>query len=353
MSFNIPFIMSDNAITVFVDGKPRQFGSDHPSFAPIREAINAGDEATIRSLSDVRRTVADQTLGRVQILDNTVLVAGREVTGRLVDRILEMVALGSDAVNGYIKFLDNLYNNPSKTAIDELYLWVESCDCPVTPDGCLLAYRFVNNDYRDGYTNTVFQKPAALMSDAELDTYSVPVVGGAQNEVTTQVIDGVTTIEMPRHMVDDKRDNHCSNGLHFCSYSYLPSYSGSNSPILVVKINPADVVSIPSDYNNAKGRTYRYQVLAEIEQGLELTPHFTDEYSNDEPASEDDAGDSDTSTKRGGAKLTTDQVREIKHTWHPKYIAGDVTLTAIGERFGVHREQIARIFRGETWKEVS
>jgi hypothetical protein len=33
---------------------------------------------------------------------------------------------------------------------------------------------------------------------------------------------------------------------------------------MVVKINPADVVSIPNDYSNTKGRTWRYEVVGEI-----------------------------------------------------------------------------------------
>jgi hypothetical protein len=32
---------------------------------------------------------------------------------------------------------------------------------------------------------------------------------------------------------------------------------------MIVKINPADVVSIPSDYHNAKGRACRYEVIGE------------------------------------------------------------------------------------------
>jgi hypothetical protein len=33
----------------------------------------------------------------------------------------------------------------------------------------------------------------------------------------------------------------------------------------VVKINPADVVAIPSDYANAKGRAWTYEVVDEID----------------------------------------------------------------------------------------
>ena len=33
---------------------------------------------------------------------------------------------------------------------------------------------------------------------------------------------------------------------------------------MAVKIDPADVVSIPTDYNNAKGRCCKYTVMSEI-----------------------------------------------------------------------------------------
>ena len=32
---------------------------------------------------------------------------------------------------------------------------------------------------------------------------------------------------------------------------------------MILKINPRDVVSIPTDYNNSKGRTCRYEVIGE------------------------------------------------------------------------------------------
>ena len=33
---------------------------------------------------------------------------------------------------------------------------------------------------------------------------------------------------------------------------------------MILKINPADVVSIPADYNATKGRACRYEVLGEL-----------------------------------------------------------------------------------------
>jgi hypothetical protein len=69
---------------------------------------------------------------------------------------------------------------------------------------------------------------------------------------------------MPREQVDKDRNNTCSVGLHFCSKDYLSSYGGASGHTMIVKINPADVVSIPSDYDNTKGRTWKYEVVGEI-----------------------------------------------------------------------------------------
>ncbi len=46
---------------------------------------------------------------------------------------------------------------------------------------------------------------------------------------------------------------------------------------MILKVNPKDVVSIPSDYDNAKGRTCRYEVIGELER----EDHF---YDDEEPS---------------------------------------------------------------------
>jgi hypothetical protein len=73
-------------------------------------------------------------------------------------------------------------------------------------------------------------------------------------------------VEMERNQVDDDKDRTCSTGLHFCSKDYLPYFgTGPGSRVVILKINPADVVSIPSDYNDSKGRACKYEVIGEME----------------------------------------------------------------------------------------
>ncbi len=257
-----PYTLSDNGATVMIDGKPRLFSTVHPSYAGILEAIESGDEAEVRILVDVKAEVFNRSFGRVEILDNTILVAGKEVTGRLIDRILEMVSRGSKAVEGYVAFLDRLMDNPSKRAVDELYTFIEACNLPITPEGFFLAYKRVGDDYMDLHSNTIRN-----------------MVGDAP--------------EMSRNEVDEDKDRLCSTGLHFCSYNYLSSYGNkTGNRVMVVEIDPANVVAIPSDYSNAKGRTWTYKVVGEIEdwEGERITPWFTDEYSDSDDGLDPDGG---------------------------------------------------------------
>ena len=134
--------------------------------------------------------------------------------------------------------------NPSLRAVEELYGFLEVCMLPITEDGHFLAYKKVRSDFKDIYSGTM------------------------DNSVG-QVLD------MPRNSVDEDKDRTCSSGLHFCAKSYLShfgSWNSSGNRVVVVKINPRDVVAIPSDYNNAKGRTCRYEVVDVLILRRVLTP---------------------------------------------------------------------------------
>ena len=154
----------------------------------------------------------------------------------ITDKILDMFAMNIDA-KPLKNFINKLYANPSSTAIDELYLFIDKCGLPITEDGDFIAYKIVKENYMDIYTGEMLN-----------------AVG--------------ETLSMPRHLVNDNRNKTCAAGLHFCSKAYLDNYGSSRyetDRCMLVKINPADVVSIPSDYNNAKGRTWKYVVVGEVE----------------------------------------------------------------------------------------
>jgi hypothetical protein len=233
----IPHTYNGDTITVYLKGVPYPIDASHPNFKAVVDklAAHSTDVEEMLKLVSVRSFIQGLKIGNVRVGTDAVYYKDQVVHSHLTNRMLDIVSQGLD-VGPWARFLDNLNDNPSKVAVDELYLWLEKSGMPLTEDGHFLAYKKVKDDYTSFYDN-----------------------GKTKNDLHTYV-------EMPRNQVDDRRDNTCSQGLHFCSWDYLPHYMGGQGRVVVVKINPADVVSIPSDYNNAKGRAWRYYVFDEVAQ---------------------------------------------------------------------------------------
>ena len=86
---------------------------------------------------------------------------------------------------------------------------------------------------------------------------------------------------MARWGVDDERDHGCSSGLHAGALEYVQSYGcfsdrEDSDKCIIVKINPAHVVSVPKDSYCQKLRTCEYQVLKDYEGEMEHNL-YTDE----------------------------------------------------------------------------
>lgn len=249
---SIPIVYAEETLSFFIDGVPFQIDKTAAAYPEIRDILqNQGEGVDVELLirltqpvTAIARAVEAQEAvaefgpdhlprGTVSVTRNAVSFNGDPIAGVLVDRILAMLEEGFD-IMPMVRFLENLYQNPADFARDELYLWLETSNLPITEDGFFLAYKNVRADYKSIHD------------------------GRTKNDIGT-------IVSMPRHAVDDDRNRTCSAGLHFCSASYLPNFSRSyDGHTVLLKINPADVVSIPSDYDNAKGRAWKYEVLSEV-----------------------------------------------------------------------------------------
>jgi len=241
MNIPVAATITPNGMTLMIDGQTHCLTEDsHPNYAAIREAWKTQDVDAIQSLLDLTKHLDDVMDGRVTVQHGVVRLDDEPLHNVITDRILAQSAEGFDA-SPMMAFLANLHDNPSNQAVDELYGFLEATDLPITEDGHFLAYKMVRHDYMDNYSGTFDNSVGAV-------------------------------VEMPRNKVDDRRDNTCSTGLHFCSQGYLGFYGGGNH-VMVLKINPRDVVSIPVDYKNAKGRACRYEIVGEIDRATANTSH--------------------------------------------------------------------------------
>ena len=226
-----PYLIQGSNIVVVIGNKSHTISKTHITYNKVLEAIKAGDWESIPDIIEPKKVVLNYGQGNVSIQGETLFWKGKELNTGLSVRMIQMLQEGFP-IEPMVNFMENLYKNPSKRAVTELYGFLEKGNLPITPDGHFLAYKKVRANYTD-------------------------VHSGKFDNSIGQVV------EMERHDVDDNKDNTCSTGLHFCSMSYLSSFGGERT--VIVKINPADVVSIPSDYNDAKGRTCRYEVIGELD----------------------------------------------------------------------------------------
>ena len=225
-----PCIIQGNQITLVIDNTVHTVGKTHLAYDKLLEAIKDEDEVQIRELVEPRKAILTYSDGTITIENETFFWDGVEMHNGITTRIVQMLNDGFSIVP-MVNFLHNLRQNPSKRSVDLLYGFLDKCTLPITSDGHFLAYKRVNSDYTDCHT------------------------GKISNAVGT-------IVEMPRNEVDDDPNSACSAGLHFCSIDYLQSFGGARTMIL--KINPKDVVSIPTDANQSKGRCCRYQVVGEL-----------------------------------------------------------------------------------------
>ena len=225
-----PFLIQGNNIVVVIGNKSHTVSKTHLTYQKVLEAIKAQDWDLVKDIIEPKKVVLNYGKGNVSVHGEELFWKGKPLHNAMSSRMIQMLQDGFP-IEPMVNFMENLYNNPSKRAVDELYGFLEKSQLPITPDGHFLAYKKVRENYFDVHSGTMDNSVGKI-------------------------------VEMARNEVDDNKDRTCSAGLHFCSLGYLSHFGGEK--IMIVKINPADVVSIPSDYNDTKGRACRYEVIGEL-----------------------------------------------------------------------------------------
>ena len=259
---SVPFMFVDGNLTVVLNNKSFQVLPDHLNYKMILEALPSATSDELLEMIDIEKAVATFSDGLVEIKNGQVTYEGEVVHGSISKRILEFMSKGLP-FQPLVIFLKNLMENPSMQSQKELYDFLEHEHLPITEDGYFLAYKAVRSDFKDKYRG-VFDNSVGQIC------------------------------EMTRSKVDDDRGRGCSNGLHAGALNYVAGYGSveSNDKIVIVKINPKDVVSVPSDCNFEKLRTCRYEVVGEY-QGELLKPLYSSVFSEDDYEDEDEDGDDD------------------------------------------------------------
>lgn len=240
-------VTRDTITLIKMNGQPFQIPSSSSMYGTAKEALANKDMALLKDIVSKSDRLADKykAYGRVDVFNGHITVDGTTVTSYLVDRILEGVQEAA-AIDPLIAFLDNVMDNPSYRAVQDLYPFLEASELPITEDGYFLAYKGVRYDFRDHHSGTFDNTPGKI-------------------------------VQMARNNVDEDPSRTCSSGLHACGAKYLAGghYGFGSEKIILVKINPAHVVAFPTDYENQKLRCSQYEVLMEVDRDS-FTNFFAD-----------------------------------------------------------------------------
>lgn len=272
----------ESLILIYEEGDPVTVPGTHPRFSEILEALRGGetDEEKIKELVNIMHAAGKKLSAitdRVSVAPYGVFFDGDILRSELAEIISEMLDEGrGDDLAAVAKFLENAAANQSMGAIDAMYRWITNRDMILTSEGTFLAYKGVR---KDAAGNVVSITRGTALVDGEEFTGNIPNPVGA-------------VITMPRSEVTADTAVACGPGLHAGTYSYARSFAGRNAPMLLVEINPRDVVSVPSDSSFQKLRVSRYKVLEHIEDRQESRYYeFEEPVENDGDFTEEGAVD--------------------------------------------------------------
>ena len=262
----VSYHLLDNSVIINHSHKTTTISRGDVRYPKIIDAIRAGTLEEIPSLLDTDTVLSKFGLTLVNGILN---LNGEALPETLSDRVLRLIEENLP-IDILVKFWTNLKSNPSFNSRKMLYKFLEHNGHPLTEDGCFIAYRGVNEDFKDVHTNTFDNSPNSVC-------------------------------KIDRTQVDDNPNNTCSHGLHVASFDYAKDFG---QRLVEVKVNPKDVVCVPVDYNGTKMRVCEFQVLAEcdairteavynndvdddVNEFVDDLSDFDDDYSSDDDSDQD------------------------------------------------------------------
>lgn len=223
----VNYLVLNDSIVLNYSGKTLNIAKSDERFEKVLDSIRAGNVGVeqIASIVEIERRFNGDG---IELKDGILVADNEPLPSELEARILKFKEQKLPYAP-LLKFWDNLKKNPSYNSRQALFKFLEHNGHPLTTDGCFVAYRGVTDDFKDCHTKTFDNKPGSVC-------------------------------EMPRAAVDDNPNNTCSSGLHVACFDYA---KGFGPKLVTVKVNPADVVTVPTDYNGTKMRVCRFEVLEE------------------------------------------------------------------------------------------
>lgn len=259
------YIKSGNTFTVVIGNSVHTFDQSHKNYDLLVDCIKNNEDLTFLENINEAVTISDWSEGNFVYQAGNLYYFQEKIDDAIVEIIREMIEGGFNH-SPILKFLERLFNNPAKHVVDGLYAWLKHKSLAITEDGYFLAYKSVSVYNGEPFID---QFGREVKSGDSVDSY------------TRRIRNNPGDINsMPRRFVNDNRDVACSHGFHVGTMSYINDHYKQDKTI-ICKVDPANVVSIPSDCNNQKIRCCEYVVVSDMKRELKIVEHnYEDDYND-------------------------------------------------------------------------
>lgn len=232
MSRGFPYTVTNDSVMIIIDGRPTTVMRTAPNFTLLRDAVIAESWDDVRAHLRAGSSLSKWARGRFTVQDSTVFFDGVPVPSDFNSRIVEMATAG-ESPEPLFKFWERLQRNPSARSVEQLWRFLNLVGIPLTEDGHFLGYKGVRPDFKDCHSGTI-------------DNHPGQVVG------------------VPRNKVSDDPQTPCHFGLHVGSLEYASSFG---QRVVIVKVDPENVVCVPYDCTSQKMRVCEYEVVGHHGEG--------------------------------------------------------------------------------------
>ena len=222
------YTLTPKNLTVRISGVVKTISSSHANFKKVLGLVKSKHWTDAAKFLDLKVIVKNAVKGATKILEKVKGKKAAKEDTRMRDKVAADLTEGK--VQDYEKFYERCRANPNQKSVDQLFDFLQYIKAPIQEDGTFLAYKYVNSNFTDARTGKFDNSPGK-------------------------------TVSMPREQCNSNPNETCSTGLHVGSKQFT---AGNGSKRIVVRVDPADVVSVPCDYDGQKMRCCKYYVVKEF-----------------------------------------------------------------------------------------
>ena len=225
------YTLTHESLTIIWEGKSYTVQKGAPNFLALRMALLSEKWEDIPKNLTIAKSIEEWAKGAFTVNGSIILFNNVTLPEPIATRIKRMVGRGENPTPVF-KFYERLQKNPSYRSVHQLWGFMTHQGIPLTADGCFLAYKAVDRDYKDNYSKKFNNRPGEIL-------------------------------EMPRNKISDDPEVACHDGFHVGALAYAQSFGNADRRIMICKVDPENVVCVPHDESQKKMRVCKYEVIGE------------------------------------------------------------------------------------------